>query len=202
MLDESEVTLRTETRYPWDGDIAITVEGEGDFSLFLRIPGWAESGVSLTVNGETVGADLRTYGYAEVKRTWKSGDLVRLSLPMDVRRVECHPHVAENADNVALMRGPLLYCLEGIDHPGVDLRDIVLPDDAAVTAVFDDSLLGGVVKLTAQAEAVVDDGSWAFRLYRTKGPASGTQAVELTAVPYYAWANREAGRLQVWLRTR
>ena len=103
---------------------------------------------------------------------------------------------------VALMRGPLLYCLEAVDHPGIDLRDVVLPQDARVEASFRPDLLHGVVALSMEGQLVPPDAGWKGRLYRTAAPhpARESQPVDLLAVPYYAWANREAGRMQVWVR--
>ena len=123
---------------------------------------------------------------------------------MSVRRVECHPYAFGNAGRVALMRGPLLYCVEQIDNPGLDLRDLVLPDEVSIAVEHKPDLLNGVTVLRAKAEAVPAEG-WPDRLYRTAGddgPQSERRTVALTAVPYYAWANREPGPMQVWLRRR
>jgi DUF1680 family protein len=124
---------------------------------------------------------------------------------MPVRLVECHPYVAENVGRVAIMRGPILYCVEQVDNPGVELRDVVLPADAAFSAAFRPDLLGGVTVLSARAEAAAPDESWEDRLYRTRrdrGEGRRTGAAKLTAVPYHAWANREPGAMHVWLRSR
>ena len=126
---------------------------------------------------------------------------------MEARRIECHPFVANNEGRVALARGPLVYCLEGVDHPRVDLRCVWLPDDSELHSMFDAGCLGGLVGLSAQAQGVRLE-EWNGGLHRTRrqegidaspkvGPGS---AVTLRAVPYYAWANREAGSMQVWIR--
>jgi DUF1680 family protein len=121
---------------------------------------------------------------------------------MPVRHVASHPYVTENLGRVALMRGPLLYCLEQADNPGVELRDVVLPSGADLAATFRPELLDGVVTLTGRAETVRPGAGWTSRLYRPESTAAeerGTRAVEITAIPYYAWANREPGRMRVWL---
>ncbi len=124
---------------------------------------------------------------------------------MPVRLVEGHPYVAENMGRVAIMRGPILYCVEQVDNLGVELRDLILPADAAFSTSFRPDLLGGVAVLSTRAEAAVLDKYWEGRLYRTRrdrGEGQRTDAMKLTAVPYYAWANRESGAMQVWLRSQ
>ena len=119
---------------------------------------------------------------------------------MPVRRVECHPYVVENAGRVALTRGPLLYCVEQADVH--DLRDLLL-DSTEPTARFEPELLGGVVVLQAGVRSAAPDAGWEDRLYRTAYPREAdtqTYASRITAVPYYAWANREPGAMRVWLR--
>jgi DUF1680 family protein len=204
LLDDGrEVTLRQETRYPWHGAIRIEVDGEGTFSLFLRIPAWCEEGATLTVNGETVSDPPTPGAYAEVRRQWRSGDVVELDLPMPVRRVESHPHVSENTGRVALMRGPLLYCVEQIDHPDLNLDDVVVSDDASFRVETHPDLLGGVVTLTAPATLNPPDVDWAGRLYRTSRAdeePTASHPASITAIPYHTWANREPGPMRVWLR--
>ena len=143
--------------------------------------------------------------YIALRRRWQAGDKVEVSFSMPVRRVECHPYVAENRDRVALMRGPLLYCLEAADNPGFDLRDLVMPVRARIGTEARPNLLGGVTALLAQAEVTPLRSDYDELLYLTadKRPKKQpSQSLEVTAIPYYAWANRTPGRMQVWLRTR
>jgi uncharacterized protein len=138
-----------------------------------------------------------------VRRLWRPGDTVCLRLPMPVRRVESHPYVVENAGRVALMRGPLLYCLEQIDNPAAALDDIELPDEASFGTDFRPDLLGGVVALTADARVSAPADPWSTTLYRTAEPAVKAvrhERVSLMAIPYHAWANREPRPMRVWLR--
>jgi uncharacterized protein len=171
----------------------------------LRIPAWCEEGAAIEINGVPFDGSVSPGSYAEVRREWRPGDKVSLALPIPVSRVECHPYVAENSGRVALMRGPLLYCVEQVDNPGVDLRDIVLPAEANFSVRSRPDLLGGVTVLETFAEVVPPDEDWEERLYRRAGPGAdelqGTTA-EITAVPYYAWANRDPGPMRVWLRSR
>jgi DUF1680 family protein len=198
------VELAQHTRYPWTGDVTLAVNGSGTFSLFVRVPGWCEQGARLTVNGQSFAGPIRPGSYVEVRRDWQPGDTLEMSLPMPVRQIESHPYVLENRDRVALMRGPLLYCVEQVDHPGVDLRDLVLTDGHALEATFRPEVLNGVVVLTGKAEVLPPDAGWEGCLYRTagtEGQAAPRRAVDLMAIPYYAWANRDPGMMRVWLRT-
>jgi len=95
--------------------VGITVEAEGEFTVMLRIPAWCEEGAAVEVNGEPIVAELSPGSYAKLHRTWRPSDTINMDLPMPVRRVESHPYVAENAERIALTRGPLLYCAEQID---------------------------------------------------------------------------------------
>jgi DUF1680 family protein len=199
------VTLRQETTYPWDGEVEIHVETASPepFSLFARIPAWCE-GATLRVNGEALPVEGGPGSYAEIRRTWASGDTLRLSLPMPVRRVESHPYVANNAGRVALRRGPLLYCIEQADLGGTDPRDVVLPADRELTPSLEPGLMGGVMVLRGPALARSASLEGAGELYRMPGtaPPAETRPLELTAIPYYAWGNREAGGMAVWVAAR
>jgi uncharacterized protein len=197
------VRLRQHTRYPWDGRVEISIDGEDEFALLLRIPSWCEEGAAVEVNGEPVDVEIPPGSYAEVRRAWRRGDTVSLDLPMPVRRVECHPYVTENTGRVVLVRGPILYCVEQADNPHVELRDLILAD-TDLSARFDPDLLGGIVVLEASAEVAAQDDGWEDRLYRTRYARRGgirLGTTTLTAVPYYAWANREPGAMRVWLKT-
>jgi len=196
--------LSQHTTYPWDGRVEIQVEGEGEFALMLRVPAWCEEGATVEVAGEPVDVEISPGSYTEIRRTWRSGDTINMNLPMPVRRVECNPYVTENAGRVALMRGPLLYCVEQADNHGVDLRDLIL-EDAEPAARYDPELLGGVTLLQAEARiAAAPDDGWEDRLYRNVHPLEGdtrTDAREITVVPYYTWATREPGAMRVWIKS-
>lgn len=183
------VHLRQETNYPWEGRVRLQVDPaqKSEFALRIRIPGWAKNqpvpsdlyrfaetesaGFVLTVNGESVTPTLEK-GYAVLQRLWRAGDVVELSLPMAVRRVLCHEAVEANRGRVALMRGPLVYCVEGVDNGG-SVSHIGLADDAPLTVEQRPELLNGVTVIRSGA---------------------------LTAIPYYAWSHRGAGEMAVWLR--
>ena len=193
-----EVRLAQKTRYPWDGlvEMKIGMDKPGKFALQLRIPGWAGSGTSLSVNGEKIDVSGAKLGYVTIEREWKDGDTVRLELPMSVRRVYANPNVRDDAGRAALKRGPLVYCLEGVDNPYL-LNSLVLPEDVELKDEFESNLLEGVVTLKAKAKLEKNDG-WDRVLYRETKPVVGD--VDVKAVPYYAWDNRKAGEMLIWIR--
>jgi DUF1680 family protein len=190
-LKSGKVKLTEETKYPWEGDVSITVEPEKPFSfdLHLRVPGWCKDKPAVTVNGEAADAAKPEKGYITISRKWKSGDVVKLSLPMPVERVYADPHVKADVGRVALQRGPVVYCLEGVDNDG-KVRNLALPKEAKLSAAFDKELLGGVVVVKGEALAVTgldDDGK------------PKTEAAKFQAVPYSVWDNRKPGPMVVWL---
>lgn len=194
-LAGADLTARTQTRYPWEGDVRITfsLDRPVKFGLHLRVPNWCE-GASLRLND---GANLQTApqenGYLVLRRTWSDGDTVTLSLPMHVQQIEAHPQVQADRGRFALQRGPLIYCLEACDH-SVPITEIVIPRGAALTP-RETALMGGIVSLQGQGGHAPAAG-WEGRLYRAAQPLP---SVPVTAIPYYAWDNREPGAMRVWI---
>ncbi|HEV2129111.1 MAG TPA: beta-L-arabinofuranosidase domain-containing protein [Thermomicrobiales bacterium] len=200
------VTLAMRSRYPWDGDIEIEVTelvDAGTFMLNVRVPGWCD-GASGEVNGEAlVGAETAPGQYATLNRTWQVGDTVRLRLPLRIRRMEAHPRVTEDAGRAALMRGPLLYCVEAADNERGDVRDLVLGSARDLHPGWRPDVLGGCVVVSGTAELEPVDAGWRDRLYREIGPTAPPaprETVTLQAIPYHLWANRGRGPMTVWLR--
>ncbi len=192
-----------ETNFPWDGRVTFTIRNapQRPVRLSLRTPWWAES-VTFTVNGQSDSEAEVERDYLVIEREWKAGDVVTLDLEMTVQRVEAHPHVLANRGRVALQRGPLVYCLEQADQPTADVWDIALPDDADISAEFQPELLDGVVVLRAPGLAT-NASEWDGALYAPylRHSEMETHLVEIVAIPYFAWANREAGPMQVWIST-
>ena len=197
-LAGSKVFLRETSTYPWSGSIGIEVNPEAptEFTVKLRIPGWAHS-VTASVNGEPVDVKcgIET-GYLSIKRKWREGDTIALELPMPPERIYAHPSVKEDVGRVALKRGPLVYCVEEVDNPGGRVQQLELPRDARVDVEERSDIFDGIVTLTASGQRV-EDLSWGESLYRNAPPEVTTQ--KLTALPYYLWNNRERGSMEVWL---
>jgi DUF1680 family protein len=198
---ERHAVLRVETDYPWDGRVKVTVdETDGaTWKLALRVPGWCE-GANLQVNGQAVEVAASGGTYAAIERAWQAGDVVELDLPMVPRFTEPNPRVDAIRGSLAIERGPLVYCLEQVDQElNLNLLDVRISPKASLQATWREDLLGGVVVVEAQG-SVVDVGAWQDELYR---PAPGEdppqREVMLTAVPYYAWANRAPGAMRVWI---
>lgn len=202
--DGRTIRLRQQTRYPWHGDVAIDVEGEGDFTLSLRLPSWCDQGATVEVNGNPITADLLSGTYLPIQRTWSSGDVVRLHFPMPVTLIEAHPRVLEDTGRWAVTRGPLVYCIEQADHAGVDVDSMTLPGEVNFAVEERPTFLGGVIALTTAGQEKRPATGWVDRLYRRVESAVSEQAqsnpTQITFIPYYVWANREPGAMRVWLR--
>src|SRR5262245_48018909 len=201
-----KVKLTQETRYPWDGEVKMTVTPDktGDFAINVRIPGWArneaapsdlyrfldrvEEPVLLKVNGKPVPINVEK-GYVSIRRKWKKGDVIALTLPMPVRRVAANEQVAADRGRVALQRGPIVYCAEWPDNPGGRVRNLLLPDGAKLVAEFMPGLLNGVTVIKSRSLALSFDA---------KGDVLKNEQ-DFTAIPYYAWANRGRGEMIVWI---
>ena len=219
----AKVGWTQQTDYPWDGQVRITVDRAPaePTAVRLRIPGWADT-ATVKVNGRPIDGPAEPGTYAAVRRAWTSGDVIELHLPMPVRLLEAHPAIAELRDGIAVMRGPIVYCLEApLNEGGEQLwKDgVFLPENIALTARHDPNLLGGVTVVEGLAltfegrdrfiRDVVDPApppeegaDWEDTLYRTFDPRQLEPAedgtVRITLVPYYAWANRGLSYMQVW----
>jgi DUF1680 family protein len=196
-VDHVSVTLRQATQYPWQGAIEITVDPERDFdfALRLRVPAWCRS-AQVEINGNEIDiGPVMDRGYAHIRRRWRKGDTVRLTLDMPAERIYAHPEVAADVGRVALKRGPVVYCLEGADNEAPTHR-IALARTQPIEVHFESNLLGGVGMLTAKASAVRNWEEGA--LYRTDPPDS--EPTVLRAIPYAFWSNRETQEMNVWIR--
>jgi hypothetical protein len=188
--------LVQETKYPWDGTIAMTVTTASPetFSIRLRVPGWTKSH-RLSINQRKIEAPLQS-GWLVVRRLWRSGDRVELSLPMEIQRVTMPDQFVQYRNLAALQRGPIVYCLEQQDvqdanpapFPGALLGTFYLPSDAPISAEHRPDFLGGVTVLHGEVRQVDDQG--------------GEKPVRAMWVPYGVWANREPGEMRIWVGAR
>ncbi len=178
-VKEGQVQFRQITHYPWEGSVHITIDPQGvsDFAVRLRYPGWCKC-AKLSVNGVPVSEISVEKGYFVLRRQWKAGDAIAIQFDMPVERVYAHPKVKANNGKVALQRGPLVYCLEQTDNP-FDLKTFSLPAETRFITEHKPDLLDGVTVI----QGIAENGG-----------------VQFTAIPYYAWDNREPGGMEVWLR--
>ncbi len=193
------VRLEQTTDYPWSGQIRIEVREAppAETALRLRIPGWAPD-ARLRVNGQPVAVAAAPASYAEIRRRWTKGDAIELELPMAPRLIEANPYGEFTRNQVAVARGPLVYCLESADlAPGLRVDEIRLPATAKLAARWEPALLGGITVLEGEAHRRAR-GDWSGLLYRTLRPAPG-QPLMVRLIPYYAWANRGLSHMTVWI---
>jgi DUF1680 family protein len=196
-VDNQEIAIKQTSNYPWDGDIKIEVnpEKKKKFNILIRIPGWAQNqplpsdlyrylennqnGVQLSVNNEQVPLKIDK-GFAVIDREWTKGDVIELQLPMPVRRVLSHENVQANHGKIAIERGPIVYCAEGIDNGGHALN-LEISDQTEFSHQYQPELLDGVTVI--------------------KGIDSKTGKA-LKMIPYYAWSHRGVGEMAVWVNAK
>lgn len=194
-----EITLTQKTDYPWDGAVNISVDklkGKKQFEIKLRVPDWCTEGAKITVNGEEQNIEAKAGTYATVNRTWKKGDVVSINMPMRTRIVEANPLVEESRGQVAVQRGPIVYCLESNDLGGLSIDDIAIPLDAKFTPV-DMTIDGSRIKALEGEVINRSEASWKGQLYRKA--TTKKQMVKVRLIPYYAWGNRGKSEMTVWM---
>lgn len=198
--DGARIVLEQDTDYPWDGHVKIVIRSAEtpNFALMLRIPGWA-AGAAVTINGDASGIEPRPGEYCRISRAWAAGDTVEIEIPMTPRLVEANPFVEEALNQVAVQRGPVVYCLESADLPeGVRILEVHIPAGIKLSPRIDSQLFGERV-VVLEGEAVrIPQGDWTRRLYRDlHNPMP--EKIDIRLVPYYAWGNRGAGEMTVWM---
>ncbi len=197
--DETRLKLTQVSEYPWEGSVQLKIdEASGkEFSMMLRIPGWA-TGASVKVNGAEVRDSLHPGTYFDLSRNWKEGDVVELDLPMTASLITAHPKVEETMNQVAIKRGPVVYCLESVDLPeGVNITQVVIPQNIQLKPKFVGDLLKGVVILEGQA-AIIHQENRNQQLYRTLSLRQPERVI-IKMVPYFAWSNRGVSDMTVWM---
>lgn len=193
-----DLALSVSTDYPWDGAVNVTVQQapSAECTLHLRVPAWAE-GATVRINGGATQSP-QAGTYAPLRRAWRSGDTVRLVLPMRVRPILANPNVEETHNHVAILRGPVVYCLEAADLPeGVPIHEAHVPRDAKWTVRHHPDLLGGLHVLECEGLRWREP-DWAHRLY-AELPCTASEPLPLRLIPYFAWLNRGNQQMRVWL---
>ncbi|WP_299556370.1 glycoside hydrolase family 127 protein [Seonamhaeicola sp.] len=206
MLGETNVEVSQISGLPWSGNVKLNVKTEEskDFSLKIRIPGWAserpvpsdlyafkkplEEKTKIKVNGENVDYKVDR-GYAVVSRVWQTNDQVEVQFPYELRIVESHKKILENEGRVAIQLGPLVYCVEGKDLGSEVANNIMIDEDQKFSLKYEKDLFDGVITVNGKATYI-------------KKNTSGTlhrEVIDFKAIPYYAWANRGGSEMQVWI---
>ncbi len=204
-VNGKKVQLSQETRYPWNGDIAITVDNNKAkaWTMKVRVPGWVRGqvvpsnlyeytdgkrlGYSFTVNGEKVEGELQN-GYFCINRQWKKGDVVRVHFDMEPRTVKANYKVEADRGRISIERGPIVYCAEWPDND-FDVLSVIMNREPKFEVVEQPDLLYGLNQLKTDAQVLSFDD---------KGRLVADD-VKLTLIPYYAWCHRGSGSMAVWL---
>lgn len=190
----AKVELIQETRYPWNGKIEINVKinEPKEFSIALRLPAWCHE-PKVSCGNEVYSVEN---GYAIFRKQWMNEDKIYIDLPMEVKEIEAHPLVTAASGKIALMRGPIVYCLEEQEN-GAGITDIAIDSQVNYQAVWRPELLDGVVAIQFIGKKR-DRSQWKQKLYREW--VGSYQEQQCTAIPYYSWANRGEQEMTVWIK--
>ena len=207
VIGKNEITITQQTNYPWDGKVKVTVDPSkrGRFNIRIRIPGWSrampvpgdtyfvnfsvpQSLMPVTINGKPIAYEQEN-GYMVISREWKKGDIVEFEFLMNSHLVTSRKEIKQNENRVAIERGPLVYCIEGADNDN-KAWNILLPENTTFTTtnqkVLDEPIVA--IQATVPVVQVSNDGN-----------SINTVSKQITAIPYYVWANRGKNEMQVWL---
>lgn len=198
-LNGEEIEIEQQTNYPWDGKITLKiVKAPKDFqNFFLRIPGWSQN-AEVSVNNSKITDKIVSGTYLKLNQKWKKGDVIELNLPMPVELMEANPLVEEVKNQVAVKRGPLVYCLESDQLPAkTSVNDVALNLKSKFTT--NNFLLNNRNLVSIDAEAVINsNNSWNKSLYKPLSSKDAT-AVSVKLIPYFAWGNKGKGEMTVWM---
>ncbi len=193
-----KIGIEQKTDYPWDGQIRLTfthLNANHKIKLNLRKPAWCEKFI-VKVNGVAMSDASSENGYIAIERTWKTGDEIELSLEMQTKLIEANPLVEEARGQVAVQRGPIIYCLESMDLENASIDDIAIPLNAKFKTV--ETTIDGSRIIALETEAYDrSESSWTGTLYREIG--KNKKKIKIRLVPYYAWGNRGKGEMTVWI---
>jgi DUF1680 family protein len=200
LKDGSVIKLEQTTNYPWDGKIVFRIKEAPDetVNLHFRIPGWCKSH-QLKVNGKVLSTYLNQDGFRIFGTKWKSGDKIELTLDMPATLIESNPLVEETRNQVAVKKGPVVYCLESSDLPQENIFNVLIPSNIKLLPTAMKIGSGNVMALTGEAK-LLQNGSWKNTLYREV--STTTKPVKIRLIPYYAWANRGKTDMTVWLNVQ
>ena len=197
MLDGSILKLSQDTEYPWKGLVKITVDAckKSEFDIKVRIPKWAV-GSTIEVNGEAVNVDVIPGTFANINRIWKAGDTIVLYMPMEVTLIEGHNRIEEVRNQVAVKRGPIVYCIETPDLPkGTSILDVYLNGNTPLEVLHKPEFLGGVTTVNVELLLRKDKNG---DMYQTVTKPN-FEPFKTQLVPYFAWSNRGQAEMTVFI---
>jgi DUF1680 family protein len=204
LSDKNTLTISQKTNYPWEGSVEIEVTSRNpvEFTINLPIPGWAE-GAEVNINGEPV-SGVKHGEFVRIHRVWENTDRVSVYLPMRVRLMKSNPLIEQTRNQVAIFRGPVLYCLESVDLPeDIYFMDVYLKQCNAFTTEYLPELLGGIQII--KTKALVDSNNYwsgnpynADKLY-VEADNEEMKEIEIRLIPYFGWSNRGSSEMTVWL---
>jgi len=199
LADGAELVLRQETDYPWSGEVTIHIEKSSrqPFEIGLRIPGWADS-AHISVNGELQEPSFNSGQYVTLQRKWKNGDVIALTLPMEVRLIEANPLVEQTRNQIAVKRGPLVYCIESPDLSGHRIFDVMIPSSIELNPVEIEVNETEIMALEGTA-LIQNSNSWDGSLYRQLSIPNPLEELKIRLIPYFAWGNRGHSEMSVWM---
>ncbi|MEO9475743.1 MAG: glycoside hydrolase family 127 protein [Cyclobacteriaceae bacterium] len=196
-IGEDKIRLTQTTNYPWEGTVKIKIDEApaSSKSLSFRSPDWCKS-ATLFVNGEKVQSSKASSSYLTVDQQWKAGDEITFTMDMPAKLIEANPLVEETRNQVAVTRGPLVYCLEANDlGPGLKLANVVIPANIKLTP--EKTTIGTSQVMSLKGTGQIISNEWNGRLYQELNTKATTTEVRL--IPYFAWANRDEADMAVWL---
>lgn len=200
-LNQKPLSLEMDANIPQSEKVTINVTQADQVAgtLAFRIPSWCQ-GMTATLNGQAVDIKAQAHdGYLHIDATWNSGDTIEITLPMHAYFIKANPLLSVNLGKVAVQRGPFVYCIEEADN-GSALHTIKIDPTAPLKEEFGQGLFDGTVLLKAQGSKIDTQTSAQQALYSSYQPNAETyQPVEVTLIPYYAWANRGEGEMRVWI---
>lgn len=197
LLDGSTLELEQATDYPWDGTVSLTIKKckTDAFEILLRVPDWAR-GTKVSVNGEALTATVTAGAYTRIERRWQQEDVITLVMPLEIQLLEGHPRIEEVRNQVAVRRGPVVYCVESPDLPkDTNILEVYFRGNAPLRSVYRPDFLGGVSVIETELMLRRDAQAGMYR--RVGQPEWNTQTTQL--IPYFAWSNRGLAEMTVFM---
>lgn len=197
LSDGTKISLLQTTQYPWDGTVKIKIKEckAAGFDIKLRIPDWAE-GSAVSVNNENIDTEIKAGIYFNIVRAWKAGDEIILHMPMNISMIEGHPRIEEVRNQVAIKRGPIVYCIETPDLPkDARILDVYIDGNDAMEVEYNPEFLGGVSTISTNLLLRKDKGDGLYRAIQN--PEWKKHPTKL--VPYFSWSNRGTAEMTVFM---